>query len=128
MAVPLVYNSCLSDEALDAMVADSITVYQQRDEQAKEREVFENEQQQRKESAQATGEPFEPEEKEWPEIPLQPPITSEVKFVVCLDTLGQDRGFTDDERRFVLRTVDYFKGAWEQSEMRALHSDCDRKI
>jgi len=128
MAVPLVYNSCLSDEALDAIVADSLTVYQQRDEQAKEREIFENEQQQRKESAQAAGEPFEEEEREWPEIPLQPPITSEVKFVVCLDTLGQDRGFTDDERRFVLRTVQYFKGAWENSEMRALHSDCDRKI
>lgn len=27
MAVPLVYNSCLSDESLEATVADSITVF-----------------------------------------------------------------------------------------------------
>lgn len=48
--------------------------------------------------------------------------------MVCLDTLGQDRGFTDDERRFVLTTVQRFKKFWEDSEVRALNNDCNRKI
>ena len=51
MAVPLVYNSCLSDEALEALVTDSMAVQIQRDEQTKEREAWELEQQQRKEAA-----------------------------------------------------------------------------
>ena len=31
---------------------------------------------------------FRPEEREFPEIPYAPLLTTEVKYVVCLDTLG----------------------------------------
>lgn len=41
MAVPLIYNSCLSDEALEALVTDTMAVNIQKEEQAKEREIWE---------------------------------------------------------------------------------------
>ena len=44
MAVPLVYNSCLSEEALDDAIANWAEIKTKIDEQAKEREEFEEEQ------------------------------------------------------------------------------------
>lgn len=75
MAVPLVYNSCLSDEALEALVADTISVNTHKEEQEKEKEAWENDQNQKKEAAFAAEEEFKTEEKEWPEILLQPLLT-----------------------------------------------------
>lgn len=77
MAVPLVYNSCLSDEALEALVADTISVntHKEEQEQEKEKEAWENDQNQKKEAAFAAEEEFKTEEKEWPEILLQPLLT-----------------------------------------------------
>jgi len=48
--------------------------------------------------------------------------------VVCMDTLGQDRELTEQQKRFVLETVRSFQLAWESSEVRALTNDRDRKI
>jgi len=70
MAVPLVYRSCLSDEALEALVADSLAVQIQRDEQTKEIDAWNMDQHLKKETAAALGELYEVEEKEWPELPL----------------------------------------------------------
>ena len=41
MAVPLVYNSCLFDDALEAAVEDAKTITEQRDVQAKEKAEYE---------------------------------------------------------------------------------------
>lgn len=67
MAVPLVYLSCLSDEALEAAVADYQDVLARKAELQKEIDAFEEEQNARKEAATAE-EPFEPEVREWPTI------------------------------------------------------------
>jgi hypothetical protein len=40
------------------------------------------------EAAQAANEPFEKEEREWPTVEYAPFISTEEKFVICLDTLG----------------------------------------
>lgn len=102
LSVPLVYNSCLSDEALEAAIADNIDVSQRKAELQKEIDLFDDEQEQRKEAAATANEPFEPEEREWPVIDYAPFISTEEKWVVCLDTMGQDRQFTDDQKRFTL--------------------------
>lgn len=77
-------------------------------EQDAERDAYEQEVQGRREAAEAEGAPFEEEEKEWPVIEEAPLITHEVKYVVSLDTMGQDRGLDDDTKRFILRTVQAF--------------------
>lgn len=53
LAVPLVYNSCLSDEALEALVADSLAVQIQRDQQTSEKDAWELDQQHKREAAEA---------------------------------------------------------------------------
>ena len=48
------------------------------------------------------GNTYVPEEREWPEIEFSPFVSQKKHFVLCLDTMGQDREFTDNERRLVL--------------------------
>jgi hypothetical protein len=45
-----------------------------------------------------------------------------------LDTLGQDRQFTPDEKRFILNAVQRFTQLWEQQEVRSLTMDRDAKL
>lgn len=47
---------------------------------------------------------------------------------MCLDTLGQDREFTEDQRRFVLRTVQEFIAIWEEKERSCLRNDIERRV
>jgi len=68
MAVPLVYNNCLSEKALDAAVDDYSDVMRRRDEIAKEKAIYDEETAAAKESKLAAGEPWEEEERTWPEI------------------------------------------------------------
>ena len=52
-----------------------------------------------------SGEQFEEDEQEWKEIEFAPFKTFKEEYIICLDTLGQDRQFTDEEKRFALETV-----------------------
>lgn len=52
-------------------------------------------------------------------------ITTDEQFVVCLDTLGQDRAFTEDEIRFALETTQFYRKTWEENERKCLQSDLD---
>lgn len=128
MAVPLVYESCLSDEALDAYVQNTRDVEALKEEQRLRKEEYDNEQAAAKEAAEQNGETYEDPEKAWTEISIDKPITSQVKYVVCLDTMGQDRQFTDEQRRFVLSTVRRYQLAWEKAEETALTNDRDVKL
>ena len=74
------------------------------------------------------GEPYEPEDKEWEEIEERPYDTVEEQYVVCIDAMGQDREFTDDEKRFALNTIKNFKEIWESTEKENLLRDRNRKL
>jgi len=126
MAVPLVYGSCLTEEALDAAIADYFQVKRQQMEQDKMRAEWEEEQERTREEKEKLGELFEPEERQWDEIQPRPLETVKECFVVCLDTLGQDRELSPEERRFALQTVKSFREIWEKTEADALLQDRDR--
>lgn len=91
MAVPLIYNSCLSDEALEAAVEDYRQVKEAQEEQAKQKADWQDGYDQRKAAAAADNQPFDEEEKVWDVLETAPFQTQEEKYVVCLDTMGQDR-------------------------------------
>jgi len=42
--------------------------------------------------------------------------------------MGQDREFTEEEKRFALETIERFIEAWEAEECTALAADRDRRI
>lgn len=50
------------------------------------------------------------------------------KFVVCLDTLGQDREFTEEQRVFALETVKNFAQIWEKREQENLTKDRNLRL
>lgn len=96
MAVPLVYQHCLTDAALDAAVENFQSVAAANDVVTKERTTYMEEFENRRQEAARTGELFDEEEKEFPMEEVSPFISTDEKFVVCLDTLGQDRELTAD--------------------------------
>jgi len=118
----------LSDEALEAAVVDYQDVSARKAELQKEIDQFEEEQNQRQEAANGAGEQFEAETRDWQEIEYADFLAQEQKFVVCLDTMGQDRAFTDEQKRFVLKVVQKFRENWERAEKASLVADRDRKI
>lgn len=128
MAVPLVYNSCLFDDSLEQAVADLIDVTQRREAQSKEQTEYYEGFNSRKEAAVNNNEPFEEEERQWEVIETKPFASVESQWVVMLDTLGQDRQFTDDQKRFILQTVQHFGHIWEAQEEKVLTNDRDHKL
>lgn len=78
--------------------------------------------------AEAAGTDFVPEERTWEEIILPPIKTVDKKYVICLDTMGQDRIFTDKERQFILETIHRFRCNWEDFEKDRLIQDRDALI
>lgn len=123
IAVPLIYESVLTVDALDAALEDFTQVSVANSEIEKQKATYIDEYNSKKESA-VDGE-FMDEMREFPLEILQPFKTAEEKFVVCLDTLGQDREFSEDERRFILNTVDKFRQAWEAEQIRNLTKQRD---
>ena len=127
MAVPLCYNSCLFNEALEEAIEDYQVVSKELEEQNKAKAEWE--QQQADLAAQNPDSQDPPEDPpEWKDIKYAPFKTFKEEYIICLDTLGQDRQFTDEERRFTLETVKAYIEAWEERENAALTADRDRKL
>jgi hypothetical protein len=61
-------------------------------------------------------------------IEAKPYQTRTVQLVCCLNTMGQDRKFSAEEKLFALRTVQRYRDRWEQSERENLKADIARKI
>ena len=113
MAIPLIYKSCLSENALDLSIQDWLQVAEKQKAQDIERAEYEEQQAEIREEKQKAGEPVPEDDKEWPKIEAAPFETSEQKFVICIDTLGQDRELSEEERRFAVENVLNFKEKWE---------------
>lgn len=75
MAVPLVYNSCLSENALDTAIANWGEVSKEIEQQDKDRAEYEETMAAEKEEKLRNGEAWNPEEKVWPVLKAAPFIT-----------------------------------------------------
>lgn len=74
------------------------------------------------------GEDFKYEERYWEVIVPRPFETNKQSFVVCLNTMGQDREFSEEELKFALRTVRNYRDRWEQLERLNLEHDIIKRI
>jgi hypothetical protein len=129
MAVPLIYNSCLFEDALDNAVHDYLETVKHREEQEKAKEEWLEEKQREREDHEKAGDTnWEPESREWEEVLEKPFDMVEERYVICLDTLGQDRELADDDKRFALTTIKNFKEIWEKTEQENLKKDRNRKL
>ena len=47
---------------------------------------------------------------------------------MCLNTLGQDRAFSQDEINFALKAVKHYRDTWEQLDQNNLRHDLEQQI
>ncbi|CAI2387904.1 unnamed protein product [Moneuplotes crassus] len=126
--IRLSYERCLFEQALDEAVKDVYDVENKKRQQEIEKAMFEEQEAKRKEEAEKNETEFEPEEKEWEEIKLKPYETEMVDYAVCLDTMGQDRQFTEAEKEKVFKAIMTFSKVWQEQERRNLEKDVNRRI
>lgn len=96
LAVRLEYNTCLFEQAFEAGIADMQSVMEKRQAQQENLQKWKDDQEAAKGEAEANGEEFKEEEKEWETIEPAPFQTKKVQYVVCINSLGQDRKFTEE--------------------------------
>lgn len=104
-----------------------MTVNEQIKEQEQAKKEWEEEQKDKEEPEEGE-EGSAKGEKEWETFEYAPFKTMKVQFVVCLNTMGQDREFTADEKRFALQTVKQYRDIWEARETENLKKDVLFKI
>jgi hypothetical protein len=61
-------------------------------------------------------------------VELQEYKKTEKKLILCLDSLGQDRPFSNEQRKFIFETVKTLKFSWEHLEEKLLLKDRDLKM
>jgi len=61
-------------------------------------------------------------------ITLEDYIRTEKKYILCLDTLGQDRVFNFEEKSFIFEAVKTIKIFWEELEKTLLLKDRDLRL
>lgn len=128
MAIRLEYESCLFEDSLAAAVQDYIEVKHKQKEQDEEKRLYYEKLEEERLEAENEGVEFKHEEKQWEDIKPQPFLTRKIQFVVCLNTMGQDREFTETEKKMALRTVRDYRDRWEEVERENLQSDIVRRV
>ena len=92
----LEYNSCLSVEAYNDGVKDALKCREDRATQEEAKKEHLEKEKEREDECLANEQPYEHDPGNWPEIEAKPYTTTKVQYVVCLNTLGQDREFTPE--------------------------------
>jgi len=132
MAMLMTRKVYLTEELLNTAYAAYADIIKRKEEQEAEKkeklEEIENtvseREKKKEETAEAEAEKslHEPEV-EWPEI-VEPPYENlETTCYICLDTLGQDREFSAQEKNYIIDTTTYMGKCWEDGERRRLTHD-----
>ena len=95
LAIKLEYESCLFENAFDEAVLDFVNKEAARAEQLKQKIEWEEQQNELRKEKEDAGEEFIEEPREWEEIKENAYKTQSVQYVICLNTMGQDRQYTD---------------------------------
>lgn len=128
LAVPLVYKSCLYPKSLDKSIVDYQNYKQSVEELERAKKEWEEDNEKLKEEREKAGEVHYPEERTWPVLKEKAFLTKQRKFVVSMDTLGQDREFTFDQRKFAIETIVNFANIWERREAENLTKDRNLRL
>ena len=128
LVVALCYTSFLFEDALDKAVENYYATQEKISTQQREKEDKEAEIQKQKEDAEEEGTEFVPEKIEW-EVITEPPYLSIVQqYILCIDTLGQDRQISQKEIEYVKDIAKFFCKNWEEREKSQLEHDKLQKV
>ena len=122
LAVRLSYLSCHSEKAIELAIADKIEWDRKREEQEAERKAREEE------GESSKNKDDDEEVKVLEEIKEKDFLFSEMKYVVCIDTMGQDRSLTPEQIQFSVGIVKDYAKTWQTTEQNELRKDIHNKI
>ena len=125
LAVELKYNSCLTEEAFEKAYEDFLEWETKREAQNKKKQEEDQENEDREDEEEENKE--QEEVKQVEEIKEKPFDTEQKRFVVCLDTMGQDIQFTENQISFVLDNVQHFSDSWTKTEDNNLKIDIRKR-
>ena len=128
MAIRLEYDSCLFVEAYNDGIRDALSCKDRLKEQEEHKKEHEEKEKDRKEECEANDQVYERDEGTWPDVKPKAFTTQKVQYVVCLNTLGQDREFSADEIKYALDTAKLYRNEWERIEMDNLRKDIELKL
>jgi len=128
LCIRLEYDSCLFIDSYNEGVKDFTSVKQRLAEQEEQKREHEEKEKERKEECEANEQEYVRDEGNWPAIEPKPFKTQKVSLVVCLNTLGQDRTFSQEQVQFALDMVKNYTSEWQRIENDNLRSDIERKL
>jgi len=108
---------------LDSAFENYFVTVQKREEQDKAKVEKEEEIEREKQEKEDAGEEYIPQVIEWPLIEEPPFDQVTERFVLCSDTLGHDREYTEKEKQFIRDIIDFYVKEWEKKEISYLNSD-----
>ena len=128
LAIRLEYNSCLYVDSYNTGLEDYKSMKGRIAAQEEERMKHDEAEQEKYEDAQANETVYEKQPFNGPKIEPKSFKTQKITFVVCLNTLGQDRTFSEEQKKFALDMVKTYTAEWARIENDNLQSDIERKI
>ncbi|MCQ2820262.1 MAG: hypothetical protein MJ252_23600, partial [archaeon] len=81
-----------------------------------------------KENAEAEGEEKEEKEEEEQPVQLEPFEKEEKIYIIGIDTLGQDRSFTEEEKKYILDVAKLIRNSMANLEIKLLEKDRDLRM
>ena len=102
MAIPLIFNSCLSETSFDSGLANRINYLKERAEIEEKDKNFQDQIADKKDNGDDYADlekEYEAAMEQWAEVKEPPFEVIPKEYVVCLDTLGQDRELTLEEQK-----------------------------
>ncbi|MDR3582065.1 MAG: hypothetical protein P4L67_02200 [Candidatus Pacebacteria bacterium] len=123
VAISLTHPTCLQEESLDKAFEAYMDVLKKREEQDKLKQQKEEEAQREKEEKLAAGEEYVEQKTEWQTFQEPPYVTANTGYFVCMDTLGQDREFSEAEKTSAVDTIKHFAMCWTAAERKILTRD-----
>jgi hypothetical protein len=118
--LPMTYKSSLLESSFDQGLDDA---YEYRRLKAEQDAAIAA----RAEHAEEAKEEGKEDNEELPieEVKEKPYKTEDVRLVICLDTLGQDRIFTESQRDYIENWVKFYRDRWEAAECACLRRDIE---
>ena len=122
-ALALQFQSYLHEDFLDKALENYYITMQKIDEQNKAKAEKEEEIKREKEEKEEAGEEYVPPQIEWEKIEEPPYDNLTENYLFCLDTLGQDREFSEKEKEFIRNILSFFSNTNERKEKEFLEKD-----
>lgn len=112
LAIRLEYNSCLFVDSYNDGISDALRCKDRFKEQEELKKEHEEKEKDRREECDANDMEYVRDEGNWPDIKPKGFTTQKVQYVVCMNTLGQDRCFTEEEIAYALNTTKTYRNEW----------------